>query len=102
MALDRNDLQLMEEMVGRVVKTETASLRHELMDAVKQTVADQAELIIDQTRSEMRASENRLEAKIDAVKVEIVDEVSDLIGNSIVSQIDDHEVRITKLETKIA
>ena len=173
MALDEKDLQLMEEMVSRIVKTETtilrvdltndfaeknallrsdltndfaeknallrsdltndfaeknallrsdltndfaeknALLRSDLMGAIKQTVADETILIVDRLEAKITASENRLETKIVASENRLMTEIratenrlseqfAEVVGESLVPQIDDHETRIIKLETKIA
>ncbi len=60
----------------------------------------------DITLQEIRASEHRLEQKvdfkIDTLRRQIAADTAAVIGGSILPQIDDHNVRLTKLETQRA
>jgi hypothetical protein len=77
--------------VPLVVKKEMSVFRADL----EQVLDDKLRIQTDMLRQEIQASESR-------IKKEIISEVADFIEGSLLPQIDDHENRITKLETKPA
>ncbi len=70
--LDKNDIQILREMFRENNSIFGRELR-------------------DEMRALIRASEHR-----------VIGEITDFIANAILPQIDDHEVRITRLEKKTA
>ena len=85
-----------------VIDAKFKANRVEMKEIIEQTVNDKAQLIIDQTRSEILASENRQDKKLEAMEQRIIEGVGDLVDNSILPQIEEHDKRITKLEVKLA
>jgi hypothetical protein len=75
-----------------------------LQTVVGQVVDDKIRINNDILIQEIRASEYRIEKKFDqklkVQKDEILEAVGDMLGGSIVPQLDNHEQRLTKLEAK--
>ena len=69
-----------------------------LTSVVTQIVKDESRQTQDLMRQEMKAMENRIDAKADKNKEEIIS----FIDERILPQIDSLDQRLTKLETKIA
>jgi hypothetical protein len=65
-----------------------------------QFVKDENRQTRDLLMQEMKATEVRFDKQLDKQKDEILEAVGDMLGGSIVPQIDDHEQRLTKLEAK--
>lgn len=81
----------------------------DLQNNIIQAIDDRFRLNNDMLRQEMRAMENRMEQKLDNLdskinnaKDEILTGVGEMLDGQVIPQIDDHEVRITRLETKTA
>lgn len=87
-------------------KSEVVQAITEVKVSVKQEISDNNRHIQSLVRQEIQASERRLEQKIidSAIRNrdEILSGVAEMIDSSLLPQIDDHEVRLTKLETKAA
>ncbi len=81
--LDKNDIQILKQMFSDF----KVEMRDEMHSVVNGAVS---------------ASEKRLTKLIYDVRDEILDGVSDIIGNEIVPQLDDHETRLIRLERKTA
>ncbi len=106
--LDKKDIQFLEKMFAKV--TENMVTKDMLRDALHEN----NEIFGHQLRREMRdeihavvngavfASEKRLTKLIMDTKEEILDGVADIIGNEIIPQIDDLEVRTLRLEHRVA
>ncbi|MEK7183247.1 MAG: hypothetical protein AAB776_01290 [Patescibacteria group bacterium] len=75
-----------------------------LQTVVGQVVDDKIRLNNDLLFQEMRASEHRvkteLRKEIKQAKDETIEAVSEMLDAGIVPQLDSHEQRLTKLETK--
>lgn len=74
--LDQNDFKALREMFGEMLHGELSDFRIEMRDEM---------------RAMIRASEHR-----------IIGEITDFIASAILPQIDDHDVRIARLEKRIA
>ncbi len=77
-----------------------------LQTVVGQVVDDKIRINNDILIQEMKALENRIETKFDQKlkiqKDDIIEAVGDMLGGSIVPQLDNHEQRLIKLEAKPA
>lgn len=75
-------------------------------DNLLQAMKDEGRSNRDFVRQEIQASEKRVTDKlmgeIQATEQRIVDSVSDVLSGSVLPQLDNHEQRLTKLETKPA
>ncbi len=93
--LDKNDIQILREMFRENNETNNSALRRELRDEMQTMIVTSERSIIRQIRDEthalIRASEHR-----------IIGEITEFIANAILPQIDHHDVRITRLEKKVA
>ncbi len=56
----------------------------------------------DEIRSCISASESRMTKMMHEIKDEILEGVTDIVGNEIVPQIDNHESRLVFLEQRVA
>ena len=89
MALTKNDISLLKEGLKDTFATKEDI--HGMKNDLLQAMEDKSRITTDLLRSEIKASETR-------VKKEIINEVTEFIGNHIIPQLDSHERRITKLE----
>lgn len=125
---DKQEVQFLEKMFAKVVTETTKNMvtKDEFAKAMKNVVTkDVLRGELDDVKVEMRdeihsciaASEHRMMKRMDQIidsakedlvtrmddmKEEILDGVSDIIGDRIVPQIDDHDIRITRLERRVA
>lgn len=90
MALTEQDLQAIQT----VVKLNNVALL--------QAVDDKFRINNDILMQEMRALEHRAKLDSDKNKQDIIEAIGDMIDTGLLPQIDNHEKRITKLETKTA
>lgn len=118
---DKQEVQFLEKMFTKVVKETTKDmvtkdmfekamkdvvtkdvLRGEL-DDVKREIRDEMHSVVN---GAVAASERRMMKGMDQIaentKEEILDGVADIIGDRILPQIDDHDVRITRLKHQTA
>ncbi|MFA5947109.1 MAG: hypothetical protein WC813_03730 [Patescibacteria group bacterium] len=79
-----------------------SELKHDFKELIVEAVHEEGKLIVDQMRSEIHASENRQDAKAEAMEKRIIENVSNLVDIGIIPQIEEHETRIVKLEQKTA
>jgi peptide subunit release factor 1 (eRF1) len=84
------------------VKTAIKQEIAEVKVFVKQEIADNNRHIQGLVRQEIQASERRLERKITETRDEVLSGVAEMIDDSILPQIDNHELRLIKLEIKAA
>lgn len=117
---DKQEVQFLEKMFAKVVTKDMFEkamkdvvtkdvLRGEL-DDVKREIRDEMHSVVN---GAVAASERRMMKRMDDTKdellqrmddmyEEILDGVSEIIGDRILPQIDDHDVRITRLERRAA
>lgn len=99
----------MEQLTREILKEELKAFK----EAVDTSMDDKLRIQTDLLRQEIKASEFRtdkkiealgqnLETKMDAMENRILQGVSDTIEEHVYPKLDDHEKRITKLETKTA
>lgn len=77
--LDKNDIQILRQMF-----TDT---KVEMRDEMRACISGSEHRIMKETKTLIRE-----------LKEEILDGVSDIVGNEILPQIDDHEARLVRLE----
>ena len=91
--LDKKDIQILREMFRENNETNNAVLRRELHQEMRGMITENNEILRRDIRDEMhsliRASEHR-----------VISEITDFISSALLPQIDDHDVRITRLEQK--
>ncbi len=87
MPLTKNDIKLLKEGLK-----DTFVTKEDLIQAL----SDQTRITVDIMRQETHAIIKR---ELHLAKKEIIDEISDFIGNSLIPQLDNHETRLTKLES---
>ena len=93
--LDTKDFQLLEKMFGKMLQENNEVFGRQL----KREMRDEIHFVVNGAVS---ASEKRLTKLMYDVRDEILDGVSDIVGNEIVPQLDDHETRLIRLERKTA
>lgn len=106
MALTKNDINLLkesfrdtfatkEDLSGFATKNDLNGMKNDLLQAME----DKSRITTDLLRSEIKASGSRQTTALQKTKKEIINEVTEFIGNHLIPQLDSHEQRITKLET---
>ena len=81
--LDKNDIQILRDMFHE----NNSVLQRETRDLI---AASEKRIIADLT--------GRIDSRIAIAEKRIIEEVSDFIGSSIIPQIDEHSMRISRLE----
>jgi len=85
-----------------ITKADLKTMQHEIIEALDQRMDDKFRINNDLLRQEIRASESRLEKKIEASELKVLNGVSEMLDGNIVPQIEDLDRRVTKLETETA
>ena len=86
--LSKNDLNELRGIMREVVEENNGVLKREIRDEVHSLIkASEAGLI------------RRMDEKMDQMKTEILDGVDDIVGGSLLPQIDDLDRRVIRLET---
>ncbi|MEK7183451.1 MAG: hypothetical protein AAB776_02325 [Patescibacteria group bacterium] len=84
------------------VKTDLRGEIAEVKSDFRQAIADEGRSSRDFTKQEIQASEHRLKAYVDEKTDVVLSALSHTIDNEIQPKFEDHEQRLTKLETKTA
>lgn len=84
--------------VSAAVKLEIPGLR----DDLTQMMDDKFRIFADVVKQEIQASEVRTDHKLEAMERRIIENTNSFMNDGVLPQVDDHEKRITRLETKPA
>ncbi len=95
-------MELSKQDLIEIIDGRLKVFKGEMKEVIEQTTDDRARLIIDQNRSEILASEARQDKKMEVMEKRIIDTISDVVGEGVIPQIEEHEVRLVKLEQKLA
>lgn len=80
--------------------------KEETKAMIYQAVSDEGARITSNLKSEIQASENRTKAElggeIRAAEKRVTDSMSDIVGEGVIPEIEQHEIRLIKLEQKLA
>lgn len=95
----KEEMAVVKADLLEAVETSVKSVKAELLVAVETMVTDEGRSTRDFVVQEIRASETRMTSKMEAMRVEIISDLVDVIDNGIHPQLDDHETRLKKLET---
>jgi uncharacterized coiled-coil protein SlyX len=101
MSLTSQDLKAIKTIVDDTVRISTDIVRQEIKASEARTdkKLDALEVRVE---TKIEAMGQRLEAKMDAMEDRILQGVSDTLQEHVYPKFDDHEKRLTKLETKTA
>jgi hypothetical protein len=98
MSLTPQDLQSIKTIVDDTVRISTDILRQEIKASENRVITQ----LRQETDKKIDSLEHRLVSKIDENEDRILQGVSDTLDAHVYPKFDDHERRLTKLETKTA
>jgi len=91
----KKDIQMLDGMM-RIVLRESLRENNEIFGReLKREIRDEMHSVVN---SAVFVSETRMMNRMDKIRNEILDGVADVLGRQIVPQIDDHELRLVRLE----
>ncbi len=85
--LDKNDIQILREMFRENNLTNNSILKREIRDEMHSVI-----------RSEVFASETRMMKRMKEMKEEIIDGITDVLDNSVLPRLDEHDREIHKIK----
>lgn len=85
-----------------LTKAELISELKDFKQDIFQAIKDENRLSTDLLRQEMRAYEIRIDGKLIAMEERITAHVTDVIGNGVVPQIENHDEQLGSHERRIA
>lgn|SRR3989338_1191150 len=102
--LSAKDIQLLEKMFGKITENMvTKDMLRENNEVfgrqLKREMRDEIHAVVN---GAVFASEARMMKRMDNLREEILDGVSDIVGDEIFPQIDDLEIRVLRLEQRVA
>ncbi len=102
---DKQEVQFLEKMFAKVVTKdmfEQAMKNVVTKDVLRGELDDVKVEMRDEIHSCIAASEHRMMKRMDAMEERILDGVADIISDRILPQLDDHDVRLIRLERRAA
>ena len=109
MTMSEKDFERIAAMQQAIAEKQSSSFEKKLseqsitmMDRVLQAIEDEGRDSRDFTLQTVQAATSELRKEMNEMETRINKNVGDLVGGAVLPQIEEHEIRIVKLESKVS
>lgn len=90
-------VNISEQKIEQIIQ----KVRKDFRGDVSQMISDNNQIIVDLLRQDIKASENRVVHRMDAVRDEIIAGFADTLDSAVLPQVDSLDRRVTRIEKRL-